>query len=295
MSLLDTKKNRVVQQNLGELEKPGKIFMIRLLMKEKCDIPDKVLITSIMEKHLGEIACFNYSSDMCGFAPHKYSSEFKDCKISPQLIIMKSTEFDPNTIDEIAKSQMRDCDDSEKILAECKYQVVATDMLAGGVNYKERAEMLMNYMEALVEAYPQCVAVQFQTSGKMFTREDIINHKIPKKDRFIYFAVNIRLFHIEGTTDHVVDSLGMSTLFLPDLQYHFHTMDVNWIINHAYNLLSYTYDNDCPFENGDTIDGITQGETDMNSQWPCHFEDALIQPARSVIDVCMGGCAAGIR
>ena len=31
----------------------------------------------------------------------------------------------------------------------------------------------------------------------------------------------------------LIDTVGMSTLFLPDLQYHFHGMDPNWEVNHA--------------------------------------------------------------
>ncbi len=36
----------------------------------------------------------------------------------------------------------------------------------------------------------------------------------------------------------MVDTLGMSVLSLPDLQYHFHGMDPNAVVNHAYNMLS---------------------------------------------------------
>ena len=37
----------------------------------------------------------------------------------------------------------------------------------------------------------------------------------------------------------LVDTLGMSLLFLPDIQYHFHGLDPNLIVNHAYNTASY--------------------------------------------------------
>ena len=31
----------------------------------------------------------------------------------------------------------------------------------------------------------------------------------------------------------LIDTVGMSTLLLPDLQYHFHGMDSTWVVNHA--------------------------------------------------------------
>ena len=44
----------------------------------------------------------------------------------------------------------------------------------------------------------------------------------------------------------LIDTLGMNTLFLPDLQYHFHDMDPNWVVNHAYNVASYILEHDNP-------------------------------------------------
>ena len=45
--------------------------------------------------------------------------------------------------------------------------------------------------------------------------------------RFIRFGVNVRFFNIQGTEAMLIDPVGMSTLFLPDVQYHFHGMDPN--------------------------------------------------------------------
>ena len=92
-----------------------------------------------------------------------------------------------------------------------------------------------------------------------------------------------------------MDTLGLSLLYIEDLQYHFHDMDPNWIVNHAYNVASYLLNNDNPMKDGDTIDGIRNGMIVQDIQWKCQYEDALIQPARIVMDVCMGEYAAGNR
>ena len=42
----------------------------------------------------------------------------------------------------------------------------------------------------------------------------------------------------------LVDTLGMCLLFLPDLQYHFHGLDPNLMVNHACNTASYLLIND---------------------------------------------------
>jgi hypothetical protein len=298
MSILNKskkKENNDLKQDLRENERPGSIFLIHLLMKEKCEMPSQERMTAVMEKHLGEVDCF-YDTKTAGFAPKKYKVEFKEGCMPPQLMIMDCIKTDGYQIDNITKSQMWDCKNSAEILSECKFQVIASDMLAGEMtDYKDRADMLMDFMEALVELYPECVAVQFQTSGKMFEREKILNHQIPREDRFIYFAVNVRFFRIQNTEDMVVDTLGMSTLYLPDLQYHFHGMEPNWVVNHAYNLLSYMYENNAPIKSGETVDGVVDGYIEQDLQWGCQYENALIGPDREVLDICMNEYASGDR
>lgn len=290
------KESKSLNQDLSQKEQPGSVFIIHLLMKEKCAMPHKEKMLSVMEKHLGETACFCYDGKVAGFSPQKYQVAFKSGSMPPQLMVTECMDAANYQLDEITRSQMWDCENSGEILSACKYQVVATDMLAGAMaDYKDRANMLMDFMEALVELYPQCVAVQFQTSGKMFTREKIVNHQISREDRFIYFAVNVRFFCIEGTGDMMVDTLGMSPLYLPDLQYHFHGMDPNWVVNHAYNLLCYIYANRAPIKSGETVDGVADGRMSQDVQWKCHYESALIQPAREVLDICMNEYASGGR
>lgn len=300
MGLFDKfkKKEKVLQQDTSQIaEHPGMVFIAHLLMDEMCEMPEKECMTTTMSKHLGEMDCFCHDGQVAGFAPKKYMVHFeKDNKdVPPQLMITNCTKIEKPIMDDISRSQLWNCPNGNDILDACKYQVIATDMLAAGLDYKERAEMLVDYIDALVELYPTCRAVVFETSKKMFTREDIINCKMPKESCFIYYAVNVRFFNIHGTDDMIVDSLGMSTLFLPDLQYHFRGMDPNEVVNHAYNVLQYIYDNNNPIKNGDHIDGLVDGKMSQDVQWNVQYENSLIQPIREVIDINMREYAAGNR
>ena len=291
-------KGKVFQQNFEEKAvAPGMIFMVHLLMEEMCQMPEKEFMNDIMIKHFGDVDCFCHDEKVAGFAPNKYKVYYKDADkdIPPQLMIMGCIENQQPVMDEISASQTWDCPESEDILSACKYQVVATDMMASGLDYKERAEMLVNYIEALVEMFPMCKAVVFETSKKMLSRETIAECQIPKESRFIYYAVNVRFFNIQGGNDMIVDSVGMSTLFMPDVQYHFHDVDPNAVVNHAYNTLSYMYDAANPIKSDDHIDGIENGSMSLNVQWNVCYEESLIQPIREVLDVNMGEFAAGKR
>ena len=288
----------IFKQDKSKLDNhPGMVFIIHLLMDKMCSMPDKVYMHKIMEKHLGETECFNYDETGAGFASKKYlvSDESGEKQIPPQLLITNCFEINKPVMDAIDESQLWNCPDGKEILNSCKYQVVATDMMAAGLSAKERADMLVHYIEALVEIFPECRAVVFENSKKMFTRDDIVNCNIPEESKFIHYAVNVRFFNIEGTNDKIVDTIGMSTLFLPDLQYHFHDVNPNEVVNHAYNVLSYIFDEDNPIENGDAIDGLLNGKMSQEVQWPVQYEDSLIQPVRTVIDINMREYASGNR
>ena len=282
-------------QDLSQSQRAGMVFMIQLLMKEPVKMPDKEHMISVMRQHLSEVECFAYDEKSAGFAASKYEVKFKEGNVPPQLMITECVKFDGSKIEAFERSQMWDCENSDQILEDCHYHVLATDMLAAGLSAKERAELDMDFLEAVVALYPECEAVYFPTSGKMFAADDVRNHQIPREDRFIYFGVNVRFFNIQGTNDMLVDTLGMSTLFLPDIQYHFHDMEPNWVVNHAYNIASYIFGNDNPIHSGDVIDGIMDGKMSMDIQWKCQYENALIQPAREVLDINMGEYAAGRR
>ena len=86
-----------------------------------------------------------------------------------------------------------------------------------------------------------------------------------------------------------------SELDLPDVQYHFHDLDPDSVVNHAYTVLSYIYENNCPIESGETIDGLKNGRISRDVQWVCQFEEALVQPARTVMDINTMEFAAGKR
>ncbi len=281
-------KNGLGEENLGA-------FAFNLLFEEKCEMPSQERITEVLEKRFGDLELFAYSEAIFGVAVQKYIAQFADGSMPAQVFATNCDKIENEFVDPMAKTQMWNCPDSQEILDKCKYHVIATDMLGKVLAYNERAELTMDFMEALVELYPQCKAVYFQNSGKMFTREQIVDHSIPRKDRFIYFAVNVRFFNIEGTDEQLIDTLGMSSLYLPDLQYHFKNMDPNWVVNHAYNVLTYIADNNCPFKSGDTVDGVVDGVMNRDVQWRCQFEESLVEPKRSLMDIYMNENAAGRR
>ena len=290
--------SQVFKQDLTDTSvRPGGIFFIELLLAEHCDMPSRDKMIEVFTKHLGTVDCFDYGRDSAGFAPQNYKVHYEDnnADIPPTLMVTNCEKIDKPVLDDFDRSQVWDCPNVDELLAECQYRVFATDMLAAGLAAKERADMLVKYVDALLELYPSCKAVVFGPSRKFLSRETIENHPDKEVTRFIYYAVNVRYFSIQGTDDMMVDSLGMSTLFLPDLQYHFHGMNPDDVVIHAYNVLYYILEYDNPIQDGETIAGLENGDMSPDIQWKAQYEDSLIQPVREVLDINMGEYASGTR
>ena len=70
-------------------------------------------------------------------------------------MVMKCDKFKGKGFDAFLMSQMWDCqEDRERIFRECRYQVVATDMLTAALPALERANLDADFVEALAELYP---------------------------------------------------------------------------------------------------------------------------------------------
>ena len=296
--ILGETMSQVFKQDLTDNSvRPGGFFFVELLMPKQCDMPTRDTMVEVFTKHLGPVDCFSYGAESAGFAPQNYKVHYEDndADISPTLMVTNCEKIDKPVLDDFERSQVWDCPNVDELLDECQYRVFATDMLASGLEPNERADMLVKYVDALLELYPSCKAVVFGPSRKFLSRETIENHPDKNVTRFIYYAVNVRYFSIQGTDDMMVDTLGMSTLFYPDLQYHFHGMNPDEIVNHAYSVLYYIFEHDNPIDDGQTIAGLENGDLNPDIKWKVQYEDSLIQPVRTVIDINLGEYASGTR
>lgn len=289
------KKKKKPEDEMEPTVRPGGVFMVKLLFKEHCEMPSDERLGEVLAKHLGEAEKFGSGEKLLSFALKEHICEFKDGKMPVQIIMGRCEPDDHSSIGETERNQFWSCPDGEKLLESCKYSILAGDMLGGALPPKHRADMLMDYLDALIELFPECEAVYNINSGKLTRADEIRNRRVQGLDRFIEFAVNVRFFKVADTDESIVDTRGLSILYAEDIQYHFREMDPDWVVNHAYSMACYILENDSPIKDGDTIDGIENGGFSRELRWKCRREEALAAPKRVVLDVNMGKYAAGSR
>lgn len=197
--------------------------------------------------------------------------------------------FDHMTISDFVRGQMWNVKDANGLLSGCTHAVRLADDNALKMEYKQRGKMLTQLIEAGLALYPDCVAVFVPASGRLVTAEQVRNNPARGGDRFLYLCVNTRLFSISGTnSDMMIDTVGLYLLGLPDVQYHFHTLNPNKVIKHAYSVASLLYAVGAVMKSGETIDGMDDYGVTKEIRWPFQYEPALIEPPRTVMAITPG-------
>ncbi len=197
--------------------------------------------------------------------------------------------FDHTTISDFVRGQMWNVKDANGLLSGCTHAVRLADDNALKMEYKQRGKMLTQLIEAGLALYPDCVAVFVPASGRLVTAEQVRNNPARGGDRFLYLCVNTRLFSISGTnSDMMIDTVGLYLLGLPDVQYHFHTLNPNKVIKHAYSVASLLYAVGAVMKSGETIDGMDDYGVTKEIRWPFQYEPALIEPPRTVMAITPG-------
>ena len=181
-------------------------------------------------------------------------------------------------------SQTWDWPDVDEALAGARASVLVTEMFADPYGARDRAAALVGVVAALTAA-TRPLAVSWPTSQR------VTDPSAPATDG-LGGLVNVRLFAVSDDADELVmDTRGLAPFDLPDLQVHFRDLEPGRLAGLLYATASYLLEEGDVIADGNTISGL-QGD----EHWRCVHEDALVPPARRVLDIDPGDpYAAGRR
>jgi hypothetical protein len=125
----------------------------------------------------------------------------------------------------------------------------------------------------------KCVAIWWKPAARLVSPATLA--EAVRDDDPLRVALHVRLFHVEtGAKDeHVVDTVGLDPLGLPDVQSHFVGLDPKLAGAVVENAARYLFDEGDVIGDGDTLEAPDGG------QWTCRREESLLEPLRDVIDV----------
>ncbi|GKX68139.1 DUF4261 domain-containing protein [Inconstantimicrobium mannanitabidum] len=288
------KKEEVkVEEQEEEVIKDGfmPVYNVKLLYTEEPKLNLENILARL-KKSCGEIDVItaDNNGDMMAVAFREHVVTYKDDKKVPsQGVILKAKfEYDVDKL-QGALQQSWMFRDVEETVIKARHQLVITDMMAAGLEYKERLSLFQNLVIAVLEE-TDCIAVNWDPSEQFVHKEDYLKNVA---EDCLYAAVNVRFYNVsdgdEG--DMLMDTLGLSALGIPDLQCHFRNLDPNAVSNMLYNTAHYLYEKGDIIEDGHTVQGLKPED-----KWLCQHEVALAGPERIVIDINPGkGFASGNR
>lgn len=281
------------------VENISKSVAIELLFEEMPTRPTANAIFREARKIFGDINIINRDENDIEFSVDKFVAYNEDNTTFPVVLAMGNiTDFDDKVaVSEFERTQIWNVANSEELLSKYKYAVKIWDVNAQRQIPKERAIMLVDWLNVALKLYPKCQAIWIKSAGKLQLAQSIKNLKETGIVKYLYSMVNIRFFNVPNTNEFIVDSVGLANIGLSDVQFHFKGMNPNKVANLAYSLARYILNNDdIMIKDGDTIDGMNdEGKMTPEVQWICRYEDSLIEPLRPVLDIDTDKYAAGDR
>lgn len=289
--------NKVLNQNLDEKAPEQQLLIAQLLFTEKPRQANPEKLQAALEKLVGAVNNISENPEQPSYAVEAFKAEFKDSAPIPVLASFVGPYDFSAELDELTSSQFWDVQNGAELMNECKYSVSAFSMLSGGLHYKQQAELFLAQIEAALECYPDCKAIYVPHSGKLTLPSYFYEgRQYGMVQNFIRTAVNARFFRIDNSEDMVVDTLGFYAFGAADVQVHFHGMEPDHVVGYVYNIADYQFQSEFAVKSGDTLDGIDQnGRIQPYIEWHAQYEDSLIQPVRTVLDINCGKFVAGTR
>ncbi|MBR5974427.1 MAG: DUF4261 domain-containing protein [Clostridiales bacterium] len=290
----------------NQSEKKIEMMMVQLLFRTKPPTPTAEQFRDAMSKYFGDLGEAPYvepSKDSTGdmfmfpIPKHKVIMESKPEGVPVIASFLSAMPESGIQIDDMKRQQFWDVPNGNDIINECRHTVLVNTVLGAALPYQEQAEILLAQVDAALECYPDCTGLYVHQSGKLITPEMFrAQRDSGLSGRFIQLFVNARFFNIPDSGEMLVDTLGFHVFGGADVQVHFKDMDPNHVVNYVYNIASYQFNNDFPIKSGDTIDSIDEnGRMQTTPQWPVQYEDSLVDPLRTVLDINCGEHAGGNR
>ena len=291
-----------MNENANKIE----IMAVQLLFEKRPKSPTTEQVRQALENYLGDLGEVPYAQpseksngDMFMFPLLKYKAVLKDRPEGvPVMAAFLLSDTDSGIeVDDMKRQQFWDVPNGNDIINKCRNTLLVNTMLGAALPYKEQAEIMLAQVGAAIDCYPECIGIYSPQSGKLITPDMFNRYKTADlSERFISLFVNARFVNVADTDEMIVDTLGFHVFGGADVQMHFKGLEPNHVVNYVYNIASYQFDNDFPIESGETIDSLdVNGNMQYDPQWKVQYEDAIIPPVRTVLDVNCGKFAGGNR
>jgi hypothetical protein len=224
----------------------------------------------------------NPQSDMLAFVHVDHAVQYRDGVMPAQFFVSGSPKPpDPRNL-EPSLQQTWDWPGARAAAQQAGATLLVTDLMASGLELHTRLRLFQQSLLAVLECVPEPLAIHWTPAQRLLTAPMLYQSKQPDAYDEIFPAINTRFFNVSDRQpgEMLMDTVGLAALGLPDLQCHFLNLDPGEVARVLFNTAYYVFQHGDVIGDGHTIQGITPAQ-----KWRCQHEDALVPPARVVLDV----------
>lgn len=258
----------------------AQVYSIQLLFKDDVTI-DYQLIYEYMKQTFGYVEILSIDT-IATYALKDYLVTYRSGEQAPfQLMLTDIEALSPTDVDESALLQCWNTNNPRQLLNQCHYKITIADFMSSRMPRVLRCQILAQYLDIMLSLYPECIALYFPHAQKFMSINAYLHSQWDdKKLHFLDGGLNIRLYIIENSDAMIVDTTGMRSIGLPDLQMRFYKLDVDEVVAYIYQLASQLFLCGDSYNGGDFIVGRYAYES-----WQLYHMNSMLPPLRLVLDI----------
>ena len=171
--------------------------------------------------------------------------------------------------------------EASSAIQNCAYEVLLTEKHLNGIGYKERTEMFIDFICACIVVMKPEV-IYSKNAEKLLEPRDVLGCRSETDPDILHPVTNIRMFKMPDSPDGdiIMDTTGLSSLGLPELEIIFHGQNPARIAELLLRYCYFIYDIGDNVQHGEYLEGLNPGE-----RWKCERRKALLEPERVVLRV----------
>lgn len=239
---------------------------------DKEPLLENIILLDELKKTFGNVDILFSTNTMISFVFNDYSINAEGIEIPMQILLLKEPyEHSKKILNLVEYSQLTD--NSINYINESKFLLVISDFMATSIDYKKRIYIFNKILKTLIPILP-CKIVYWACSQKLINTIEFSDALEKESDYSIYGIINVRYFIKDNY--HVMDTIGLSSIGLPDLQCSFDNIDPGIV-----STILYEYGRKI-FEHGDFLNDNEEINS-MNLKFLCKHNYSDTNPKRIVI------------
>lgn len=252
-------------------------YLVQALLERPAQ-PSKERLQAALTRRVGKLVPLDPRSELLAFALLDHRVDVQGNPIPVQHVVTLAPRLAAPKQLETSLAQTWDWPEARSALAASTATLVLSDLMAGALDRKLRMELFHGLVRSVLEELP-VKALHWLPAQRLVNPKAYL--EALDADRPLAASlVNVRLFKVDGPIpgEMVMDTLGLASFSLPDLQIHFAGLDPVKVAARLHSFAQRLFDHGDDFADGSDVAGITPKD-----RWTVKHTPSVAEPTRKTL------------